>query len=257
MNNRSHYQGTLPTDYRYYILPLILAVIISLLPWPDIILSGTRGVLIDREVYIQKIIYRDNLLNYFHFNSYVDYFTSEYSWWFLMKLLEDGRLPVNYETVFQIISTLFLVTSALIVYRRGGLLPLVFLANPLVFELAYSQLRSALAISILYLVYLFFRRSTYIAIALCLFAATIHTTMVIFLAIYILCIMTADEGDDARAQDEGKANFQRPARQTPAFVGGHDTQNVDRQKNRSRSVFLRRRSTRQWSFFWRSTFCVS
>lgn len=194
MNNRSHYQGTLPTDYRYYILPLILAVIISLLPWPDIILSGTRGVIIDREVYIQKIIYRDNLLNYFHFNSYVDYFTSEYSWWFLMKLLEDGRLPVDYETIFQIISTLFLVTAALIVYRRGGLLPLVFLANPLVFELAYSQLRSALAISILYLVYLFFRRSTYIAIALCLFAATIHTTMVIFLAIYILCIMTADEG---------------------------------------------------------------
>jgi len=165
-----------------------------LLPWPDIILSGTRGILLDREVYIQKIIYRDNLLNYFHFDSYVDYFTSEYSWWFLMKLLEDGQLPVDYETVFQIISTLFLVTSALIVYRRGGLLPLVFLANPLVFELAYSQLRSALAISILYLVYLFLRRSTYIAIALCLFAATIHTTMIIFLAVYVLCLMTGDDG---------------------------------------------------------------
>lgn len=194
MNNRSHYQGTLPTDYRHYIIPLVLAFIISLLPWPDIILSGTRGILLDREVYIQKIIYRDNLLNYFHFNSYIDYFTSEYSWWFLMKLLEDGQLPVDYETVFQIISTLFLVTSALIVYRRGGLLPLVFLANPLVFELAYSQLRSALAISILYFVYLFLRRSTYIAIALCLFAATIHTTMIIFLAVYVLCLMTGDGG---------------------------------------------------------------
>ena len=30
--------------------------------------------------------------------------------------------------------------------------------------------------------------------ALCLFAATIHTTMIIFLAVYMLCIMTADEG---------------------------------------------------------------
>ncbi len=164
------------------------------MPWPDIIMSGTRGILQDREVYIQKIIYKDNLLDYFYFDSYLDYFTSEYSWWFLMKLLEDDLLPVTYDTVFQIISTVFLATAALIVYRRGGLLPLIFLANPLIFELAYSQLRSGLAISILYLVYLFLRRSTYIAVALCLFAATIHTTMIIFLAIYVLCLMTDSEG---------------------------------------------------------------
>ncbi|MBL0768208.1 EpsG family protein [Sphingopyxis sp. XHP0097] len=157
-------------------------------------MSGTRGILQDREVYIQKIIYKDNLLDYFYFDSYLDYFTSEYSWWFLMKLLEDDLLPVTYDTVFQIISTVFLATAALIVYRRGGLLPLIFLANPLIFELAYSQLRSGLAISILYLVYLFLRRSTYIAVALCLFAATIHTTMIIFLAIYVLCLMTDSEG---------------------------------------------------------------
>ena len=194
MNNRLNYQVSLPSDYRYYILPVVLAVIISMLPWPEIVLSGTRGILIDREVYTQKIIHKDNLLDYFYFGSYLDYFTSEYSWWFLMKLLEDGRLPVDYEMVFQMISTVFLVTASLIVYRRGGLLPLILLANPLVFELAYSQLRSALAISILHLVYLFLRRSTYVAVALCLFAATIHTTMIIFLAVYILCLMTADEG---------------------------------------------------------------
>lgn len=133
-------------------------------------------------------------MDYFYFDNFLDYFTSEYSWWFLMKLLEEDQLPVTYETVFQIISTVFLATSALIVYRRGGLLPLIFLANPLVFELAYSQLRSGLAISILYLVYLFLRRSTYIAVALCLFAATIHTTMIIFLAVYVLCLMTDSEG---------------------------------------------------------------
>jgi hypothetical protein len=125
------------------------------MPWPDIIMSGTRGILQDREVYIQKIIYKDNLLDYFYFDSYLDYFTSEYSWWFLMKLLEDDLLPVTYDTVFQIISTVFLATAALIVYMR---------------------------------------RSTYIAVALCLFAATIHTTMIIFLAIYVLCLMTDSEG---------------------------------------------------------------
>jgi hypothetical protein len=194
MNNRPADQALLPSDYRYYIVPIILSALISLVPWPDIILDGTRGILLDREVYTQKIIFRDNLLDYFYFGSYLDYFTSEYSWWFLMKVLQDGDLPLHYDTVFQIISTIFIVTSALIVYRRSGLLPLIFLANPLVFDLAYSQLRSALAISILYLVYLFFRRSTYIAIALCLFAATIHTAMLIFLAVYVLCLMTADEG---------------------------------------------------------------
>lgn len=151
-------------------------------------------MLLDREVYTMKIIHRDNILDYIYFDSVMDYFTSEYSWSFLMKLLQDGDISLHYEVVFQIISSLFIATAALVVYRSGGLFPLLFLANPLVFDLAYSQLRSALAISILYIAYLFFRRSTYIAAALCLFAATIHTTMLIFLAVYILCVMTANEG---------------------------------------------------------------
>lgn len=194
MNNHPAHQALLPRDFRSYIIPAILAAVISLLPWPDIILSGTRGILLDREVYTYQIVYRDNLLNYFHFSSVIDYFTSEYTWWMILKALQDGSGALHYQTFFQIITTICVITAALVVYRNGGILPLIFLANPLIFDLAYSQLRSALAISILYIVYLFFRRSTVLAFALCLFAATIHTTMVIFLAIYILCIMTADEG---------------------------------------------------------------
>ena len=194
MNNQPADQALLPSGYRYYIIPIILSLLISLVPWPEIILEGTRGILLDREVYTQQIIYRDNLLDYFYFDSYLDYFTSEYSWWFLMKIIQDGDLPFHYDTFFQIISTLFAVTASLVVYRRGGVLPLIFLANPLIFDLAYSQLRSALAISILYLVYLFFRRSPYVAGALCLFSATIHTAMLIFLAVYVLCVVTANEG---------------------------------------------------------------
>ena len=67
MNNHPAHQALLPRDFRSYIIPAILAAVISLLPWPDIILSGTRGILLDREVYTYQIVYRDNLLNYFHF----------------------------------------------------------------------------------------------------------------------------------------------------------------------------------------------
>ena len=194
MNNQQAHQGLLPREYRSYIIPIMLAALISFLPWPEIVLSGTRGVLLDREVYTYQIVYKDNLLDYFYFSSIIEYFTSEYTWWFILKLIQDGDLPIYYESFFQLISTAFIITAALVVYRNGGIFPLVFLANPLVFDLAYSQLRSALAISILYIAYLFFRKSTLLAVALCLFAATIHTTMVIFLAVYILCIMTADDG---------------------------------------------------------------
>lgn len=177
-----------------YLIPAAIVVLISLAPWPDIILSGTRGVLIDREVYIYKILHRDSIFNYFQYDNILSYFTSEYTWEYIQKLIQDGNFPISYEAFFQIISSVFLVSASLVVYRKCGLIPLIFLANPLIFDLAYSQLRSALAISILYLAYLFFRKSILIPVALCLFAATIHTTMVIFLAVYILCVATADEG---------------------------------------------------------------
>ena len=194
MNNQPAHQAFLPREFRSYIIPALLAALISLLPWPDIILSGTRGILLDREVYTYQIVLRDNLLDYFQFSSFIDYFTSEYTWWFILKAMQDGDLPLHYETFFQIISTISVVTAALVVYRSAGFFPLIFLANPLVFDLCYSQLRSALAISVLYIVHIFLRNSRLLAVALCLFAATIHTTMIIFLAVYMLCIMTADEG---------------------------------------------------------------
>ncbi len=202
MSESFRYQDRNTTKYRNYFVLILITSLISFVNWPDIILSGTQNILQDREVYVYKILTKDTIFDYVYFDSYVKYFTSEYTWAFLMKLMQDGDLPVQYETVFQIISTLFIVTSTMIVYRRGGLLPLIFLANPLVFELAYSQLRSGLAISIVYIAFIFFRRSYIVAVSLCLFAATIHTTMIIFLAAYILCVMTADDGRLSRLPDE-------------------------------------------------------
>ena len=180
--------------YGSLFVPAVFMALVSLIPWIDIVFQGSRGILIDREVYIYKIIHRESVFDYFQFDTYLSYFTSEYSWEFLTRMLQDGVLPLHYEAVFQIISMFFLIMAGVVVYRRCGFLPLIFLASPLIFELAYSQLRSALAVSFLFIAYVFFPRKNYIAIAICLFAATIHTTMLIFLAVYLLCLATSDKG---------------------------------------------------------------
>lgn len=177
-----------------YIFPALIMVMISLIPWSEILLSATNKMLWDREIYAQKIITGDSVLNYFEYDTLSSYFTAEYTWEFLIKMIQDGLVPVDHTVFFQIISTIWVVSAGMILYRHGGYFSLPLIANPLVFDLAYSQLRSALAVSILYIIYLVRPKSNLIAIAFCLFAATIHTSMLIFLAIYVLCSATADEG---------------------------------------------------------------
>ncbi|PKP88634.1 MAG: hypothetical protein CVT78_00155 [Alphaproteobacteria bacterium HGW-Alphaproteobacteria-17] len=82
----------------------------------------------------------------------------------------------------------------MILYRKGGYLAILLMANPLIFDLAYSQLRSALAISLLNILYLARPKSNLVSLAVCLLATSIHTAMAIFLAIYFLCVATAERG---------------------------------------------------------------
>ncbi len=195
MNKLSSKRAGDPRDRGNYLILVLLVVLISVIPWPEIVLSGKLELLWDRQVYENQITTGENILKYQDFSSAASYFTSEYTWWYLIQTLQNGAMPFGYQIFFQLITTIYLSSAAIIVYKRCGILPLVFMASPLIFDLAYSQLRSALAITVLYAVYIFFRRSAVVALVLCLFAATIHTTMVLFLAIYILCLLTAE--DDA------------------------------------------------------------
>lgn len=148
----------------------------------------------DRQVYIEKFDLGDTVFAYFDYNTFLSYFTSEYTWEFLVKLILDGNIPIHYDVFFQIISTIYIITASIMLYRRGGYFAILLMANPLIFDLAYSQLRSALAISFLYIIYLFRPKNNLVTIAVCLFAATIHTATLIFVGAYLLCMATADEG---------------------------------------------------------------
>lgn len=181
-------------EYRGLILPIFLTGLLSLIPWPEIIYRNFHAILWDREIYIQKIVSGDSLFSYFTYDSLISYFTYEYSWEFMISLIQENRLPFEYDMFFQIISSLFIVTSSLVLYRKGGYLAILLMANPLIFDLAYSQLRSALAISLLNILYLARPKSNLLSLAVCLLATSIHTAMAIFLAIYFLCVATADRG---------------------------------------------------------------
>lgn len=187
---------TLPDnrDHKALILPILITGLLSLIPWPEIIYQSFHAVLWDREIYIQKIMSGDTLFSYFTYDSLISYFTYEYSWEFLINLFQENRLPFDYDVFFQIISSLFIITSSLILYRKGGYISILLMANPLVFDLAYSQLRSALAISLLNILYLTRPKSNLISLAVCLLATSIHTAMAIFLAIYFLCVATSERG---------------------------------------------------------------
>jgi len=181
-------------EYRGLLLPILVTGLLSLIPWPEIIYQSFHAILWDREIYTQKILSGDSLFSYFTYDSLISYFTYEYSWEFLVSLIQENRLPFDYDTFFQIISSLFVVTSSLILYRKGGYLAILLMANPLIFDLAYSQLRSALAISLLNILYLARPKSNLVSLAVCLLATSIHTAMAIFLAIYFLCVATAERG---------------------------------------------------------------
>lgn len=181
-------------NHQGLILPILIAGLISLIPWPEIVYQSFHSVLWDREIYIQKIVSGDTLFSYFTYDSLISYFTYEYSWEFLINLFQENRLPFDYDVFFQIISSLFIVTSSLILYRKGGYLAILLMANPLIFDLAYSQLRSALAISLLNILYLTRPKSNLLSLAVCLLATSIHTAMAIFLAIYFLCVATSERG---------------------------------------------------------------
>lgn len=181
-------------EYRGLILPVLITGFLSIIPWPEIIYQSFHAILWDREIYTQKILSGDSLFSYFTYDSLISYFTYEYSWEFLISLIQENRLPFDYDMFFQIISSLFIITSSLILYRKGGYLAILLMANPLIFDLAYSQLRSALAISMLNILYLARPKSNLVSLAVCLLATSIHTAMAIFLAIYFLCVATAERG---------------------------------------------------------------
>jgi len=171
----------------------IIGILASFIPWPDIIQEVSGSPMWDRSVYISKIVSGNTLLSYFHYDNIISFFTFEFLWAWLMDV--TSRSPyLNYEVVFQIISSLTLSGFAAALARRKNLIYIIFLINPLVIDLVYSQLRLSLALSILAWLVILRVRAWYIFLPMAAIATMIHTAAIIFIAAHILASWTGPDG---------------------------------------------------------------
>jgi hypothetical protein len=204
-NRRARRPGAawLNADTPRTIIFALIAFAISFIAWPEIFYEQFGKIFIDREIYISKILGNDHWITYYELDGPLSFFTNEYIWEISQWSLSEGLLPIDYETFFQIVSTLVITSMAMVIARTRSNASILFLANPLVIDLAYSQLRSALAISILYLLYAFNRKFNWLSAILIGISFAIHTSMVIFISAFILCRILTEENYISRRMSDG------------------------------------------------------
>lgn len=171
----------------------VTGALASLIPWPNIFANLSGNEMWDRGIYIQQIISGNTPITYIEYDSWIRFFTHEYLWALLLDFVSKSSY-LHYETFFQIISALSLSAFSAVLVKKTNILALPLLINPLVIDLIYSQLRLALALSILMCLTIFHVRRWYV-IGVCVAAAImIHTAAVIFAAAHFVALMTAPNG---------------------------------------------------------------
>jgi EpsG family len=160
---------------------LLFTVFISRIPWEK--LHGAE--FIDLTRYRDYFLYGQSILEYSSFSGFFDYITKEALWHYSIMFLVRG-LGFSVDNVFMAISTLCIFSFSLFLVRRQGVFSLILLINPLFISLAFSQLRSALAFSLILLAYMIELRT--LKFVLVLFALFIHTSVILFIFLFFLVI---------------------------------------------------------------------
>jgi|CXWL01.1.fsa_nt_gi hypothetical protein len=158
---------------------IIFCVLMLCVPWQEL----WNGRFIDRTVYLNKFTVYLARPRFFD-GSVLAFIVNEV---FFEKtiLLFAGKLNVPLEVIFGAISFLCLFVYSKYLASRHGLLALIFLINPLIVEFAFSQLRMALAVSLLMLA-LFRKKQRVLAVVLAALACSIHTASFLIVFIYVV-----------------------------------------------------------------------
>lgn len=164
--------------YKQYLTIVVYVLAMLIIPWSEI--QGFEFV--DRVRYINYFLYKVNILEYSEFNNIIDYIKHEALWHFMVSTLVH-KFGISIETVFILISAFCLTTTSFFLVRRSGCFSVALLFSPLLVTLAFSQLRMALAYSMLLLAYML--RKPLIAVVLILPALFIHTSMLLFIGIFL------------------------------------------------------------------------
>ena len=155
----------------------VFTLFMMMVPWESL---SSRGYFTDRANYTEYLLYGESRLEYRSYSSPIDYFTGEWLWhWSLGYLVNDFAIPIGF--IFGSITFICLFTFAYFLASRGSVWAVPLLINPLLVTLAFSQLRIALAFSLLLAAYMSGRKAI-LALAVPI-TGMIHTGALLMTAI--------------------------------------------------------------------------
>lgn len=164
------------------VLLFIFSVLAALVPWPEIFRSIYGYPMVDREVYTEYFLYGTSVLDYKEFSGVLTYYTGEFLWHFGVRSL--ASVGIDLPDIFLVISFLLYFSFGFLVLRENSPWALLLVINPLVVDFAFSQLRLALAISLLIWSYLTYRRFVLVSLVLMVASLFVHSATAIFIIIF-------------------------------------------------------------------------
>lgn len=174
-----------PDRGRYIALLVSLGFSIALcvIDWPGIFYSIYGYPMVDRAVYSAKILYYSLTTDYIFDYTIVGYFTAEWVWNSSLAML-NRELGLSPDQIFAVISLFVVWRFSFEIAHRIGWGYMFLLINPLVVTFAFSQLRLAVAIGMVSLVWTG-RRSRLVTIATYIVCASIHTGIILFAIMHL------------------------------------------------------------------------
>jgi hypothetical protein len=167
------------------IAAVIFTVFMVIVPWPSIWLALYHAPMEDRRVYEQQIASGYLAIDLGLQSGFWDYILNEYLWgWILNLLIRD--LGLSSIVAFGAISAFVVYVASKVVVKHAHPCFLLLLINPSFVNLAFSQMRIALAwglVCVAYLIWDKFRGTELLSVALLAAACFVHTSMVVFVAL--------------------------------------------------------------------------
>ena len=163
-------------DKLSYLFIFFFSLLVSFFPLE--LIKGKKFV--DREYYIDYLIYYSNTIDKAELNNIYDYIFNEWLWHQLIFFLKDDIL-LSPELIYNSISFLCFFVASIIIYNKTkSLFFVILLVNPIFVDFYHSQLRLAFAFSIWGVAYLLIDKYKRSAVLFSFLALFIHTASIFF-----------------------------------------------------------------------------
>lgn len=161
---------------------IILSLIIVNIPWFNKIPGYLEFDVFNYINMLDSGLYKISLL--YEYNSFSSYILNEWLWRKLLVSLNDIGVGSHF-IMLLIIPFLIYFFNLLILLKKNSLAYCWLLIHPIVLPFYLSQLRLAIAISLVFFILFFFKKSKVIYLLL-IPIALIHTAVVLFLIIFLI-----------------------------------------------------------------------